>query len=211
VTADLRSTRDAWHRVAEHVLAAGQHSASGTIRLRVGPGGFRTTAGVAGRQLAVEGDRLVVEDGGDRRSIRLTTLREVAAFAGVEPGLRGSYSPATDADPDAPLGVEPAAAADLAAWYALGDTALRRFAPAVEPVLWPEHFDLAVAVEAVNYGCSPGDRYVAVPYLYVGPHEPPPRDDFWNQPFGAALPGNRVRGTADAVAFFAEGRARVPR
>ena len=26
-----------------------------------------------------------------------------------------------------------------------------------EPVLWPEHLDVAVAVDAVNYGGSPGD------------------------------------------------------
>ena len=209
MSADLRSTRDGWHRVAEHVLAAGQYAASRTIRLRVVPGGFRTTAGIAGRQLAVEGDRLVVEDGGARRGTPLTTLRNVAAFAGIEPGLRGSYSPVTDADPDTPLGVDPAAAADLAAWFALGDAALRRFAPGAEPVLWPEHLDVAITVDAVNYGCSPGDEYVAVPYLYVGPHATPAPDDFWNQPFGAALRHDRVRDVDAAVAFFAEGRART--
>jgi hypothetical protein len=209
VSAGLRATRDGWHRVAEHVLAAGQYAASGTIRLRVGPGGFRTTAGIAGRQLAVEGDRLVVEDGGARRSTPLTTIGDVAAFAAVEPGLNGSYSPATDADPGTPLAVDPAAAAELAAWFALGDAALRRFAPGAEPVLWPEHFDLAITLDAVNYGCSPGDRFVAVPYLYVGPHRPPPADDFWDQPFGAALPWDRVADVAAAVAFFSRGRART--
>jgi hypothetical protein len=211
VSADLGSTRTGWHRVAEHVLAAGQYAASGTIRLAVGPGGFRTTAGIGGRQLAVEGDRLVVDDGGLRRGTPLTTLREVARFAGVVPGLRGSYSPATDAALDSPLDVDPAAAADLAAWFAIGDAALRRFAPGMQPVLWPEHFDVAITVDAVNYGCSPGDDALDVPYLYVGPHEPPPRDDFWNQAFGAALPRDRVRGTASAIAFFEEGRARAGR
>ena len=211
MSAHLRGTREGWHRVAEHVLAAGQYSAAGTIRLRVVPGGFGTTAGVAGRQLAVEGDRLVVEDGGTRRGTPLTTLRDAAAFAGVEAGLRGSYSPATDADPDTPLDVDPAAAADLAAWFAVGDAALRRLAPDVEPVLWPEHFDVAITVDAVNYGCSPGDEYVAVPYLYVGPHEKPTPDAFWDQPFGAALPADRVAGVDDAVAFFEEGRARAGR
>ena len=211
MSADLGSTRSGWHRVAEHVLAAGQYAASGTIRLRVAPGGFRTTAGMGGRQLAVEGDRLVVEDGALRRGTPLTSLRDVAAFAGVAPGLRGSYSPATSADLDAPLDVDPEAAADLAAWLALGDAALRRFAPGVEPVLWPEHFDVAITVDAVNYGCSPGDEYVADPYLYVGPHRKPAPDGFWNQPFGAALPAKRVAGVDDAVAFFEEGRARANR
>jgi hypothetical protein len=205
VSLELRRTRDGWHRVAEHVLAAGQYAATGTIRLAVGPGGFRTTAGVGGRQLAVVGDRLVV----DGRSTPLTTLREVASFAGVEPGLRGSYSPATDPDPDAPLEVHPLGAIELATWFGIGDTALRRFAPGSEPVLWPEHFDVAITVDAVNYGCSPGDAFVDDPYLYVGPHLVPPRDGFWNQPFGAALPQVRVADAAAAVAFFEEGRARA--
>jgi hypothetical protein len=211
VSDDLRATRDSWHRVAEHVLAAAQYRASGTIRLAVGPGGFRTTVGVDGRQLAVMGGSLVVEDAGGRRSAPLTTLGEIAAFAGVTPGLHGSYSPATDPDPAAPLPVHPLGATELATWFALGDTALRRFAPDVEPVLWPEHFDVAVTVGAIGYGCSPGDGYVEDPYLYVGPRPVPRHDDFWNQPFGAALPQVRVPDVAAAVAFFEEGRARATR
>ena len=54
---DLVRTRDSWHRVAEHVLAAGQFGDAGTIRLRPYPGGFSTVVGVKGRQLAVFGDR----------------------------------------------------------------------------------------------------------------------------------------------------------
>ena len=205
----LAATRSAWHRVAEHVLAAGQIRAAGTIRLRARPGGFGTTVGIDGRHLGVEGDRLVVEDGDGRRTIRLTTLRAAADAAGVRLGLSGSYSPATDADPDTPLTVDPAAAVVLADWFALGDAALRRFAAGQQPVLWPEHFDLAVTVDAVNYGCSPGDGHVPVPYLYVGPHRlPPPPDPFWNAPFGAAVTAERIAGVDDAVAFFTAGRAR---
>ena len=209
---DLIATRAGWHRVAEHVLAAGQYTAAGTIRLRAAPGGFATVVGVDGRQLAVDGTDLVVLDGSGRRSTPLTTLGEVAAFAGVEPGLRGSYSPSTPADLDAPLRIDPAAARLLAGWFALGDTALRRFADGLDrpldPVLWPEHFDLGITVDAVNYGCSPGDDAIAEPYLYVGPHAgPPERSAFWNAPFGAALTADDVRDADDAVAFFARGRA----
>ncbi len=35
MTPALAAARDGWHRVAEHVLAAGQYEASGTIRLQV--------------------------------------------------------------------------------------------------------------------------------------------------------------------------------
>src|SRR6476619_5229943 len=107
----LVATRDSWHRVAEHVLAAGQFAASGTIRLRPVPGGFATTAGVDGRQLAVVGTSLVVTDGSARRTAPLTTVAELADVAGVRPGLAGSYPPATPAAPDAPLAADPAAAA----------------------------------------------------------------------------------------------------
>jgi hypothetical protein len=213
-TPALARTRDSWHRVAEHVLAAGQFAASGTIRLRPSPGGFATTAGVEGRQLAVVGLTLVVSDGGARRTAPFSTVGALAAFAGVQPGLSGSYSPATPPDPDAPLAGDAEAAELLAAWFTLGDAAMRRFAGGLgrpqEPVLWPEHLDLGIAVDEVNYGCSPGDATIGDPYLYVGPHAgPPTRDGFWNEPFGAARAADRIRGVDDAVDFFTQGRARA--
>lgn len=213
---DLARTRDGWHRVAEHVLAAGQFAAAGTIRLRPSPGGFSTVVGVDGRQLAVVGDRLVVLAGSGRRETRLTTVAAAADFAGVTPGLRGSYSPATPADPDAPLTVDSEAAAVLADWYALVDVALRRLTAGVgvgvtpEPVLWPEHLDLAVAMDAVNYGGCLGDDVIQAPYVYVGPHGGPPSDDlFWNAPFGAAVTFDRISTPDEAVDFFVQGRALI--
>jgi hypothetical protein len=106
--------------------------------------------------------------------------------------------------------VDPAAARRLADWFALADAALRRFAEEqgqpMEPVLWPEHFDLGVVLDRVNYGCSPGDVALPEPYLYVGPHEgPPSHHPFWNAPFGAMVAGFRIGGEADALAFYAQG------
>jgi hypothetical protein len=214
-TQRLTETRTSWHRVAEHVLAAGQFADAGTIRLRPVPGGIGTARGIAGRQLAIVGDELLVlGTDGSRRSEHLTTLRAAAAFAGVFPGLRGSYPPATSADPDADLPVDAAAARVLADWFALGDAALRRFAEVLgrdeDPVLWPEHLDLGITLDAVNYGCSPGDAAISEPYLYVGPHAgPPARDSFWNAPFGAAVTAGRIHGVDDAVDFFTQGRNRI--
>jgi|tagenome__1003787_1003787.scaffolds.fasta_scaffold20659247_2 hypothetical protein len=208
----LVETRASWHRVAEHVLAAAQFADAGTIRLRIWAGGIATVRGVAGRQLAIVGDALVVvEPDGGRRSAPLTTVGAAATFAGVTPGLRGTYPPATPDDPAAPLPVDAEAAQVLADWYALGDAALRRFAEVLgrpqDPVLWPEHLDLGIAVDEINYGCSPGDTTVGDPYLYVGPHDGPPvRDDFWNAPFGATVTADRIRRVADAVDFFGQGR-----
>src|SRR4051812_11497840 len=115
----LARTRESWHRLAEHVLGAGQFAAAGTIRLRPAPEGFQTAVGIDGRHVAVAGDRLVVLDADQRRSTPLTTVGAAAAFAGVIPGLTGSYPPVTSSDPDAPLTVDPEAARLLAAWYAL--------------------------------------------------------------------------------------------
>ncbi len=68
--------------------------------------------------------------------------------------------------------MDPAAAAELADWLARGDQALRALAPDVEPVLWPEHFDLGIQLDEVNYGISPGDAGHPRPYAYVGPWKP---------------------------------------
>ena len=213
---ELVRTRDCWHRVAEHVLAAGQFTAAGTIRLRPYPGGFSTVVGVDGRQLAVVGDRLVVLEGTERREAPLTTVGAAAEFAGVTPGLSGSYSPVTPADPNARLAVDTGTAHMLADWYALTDVALRRFTAdlgvAQEPVLWPEHLDVAVAVDAVNYGGCLGDDTIPEPYVYVGPHEgPPSTDPFWNAPFGAVVTFDRIHTADEAVGFFARGRALINR
>ena len=36
-------------------------------------------------------------------------------------------------------------------------------------MLWPEHFDVAVTDNEVNYGVSAGDDGHPLPYAYVGP------------------------------------------
>ena len=76
-----------------------------------------------------------------------------------------------------PLDVDPEAAAALADWYAFGDEVLRALGG--EPVLWPEHFDLAIVIGEANYGFSPGDEQHAEPYAYVGPFNPV-EGELWN-------------------------------
>ncbi len=204
------------HRVAEHVLAAAQFRACGTIRLRYTPGGFETVRELPGGiRLAVVGDRLLVRSAAGTRTTQLTTLRAAGDFAGIEPGLpAGTYSPATPFVPDDDLSIDGAEAAAVADWLGLADAALRRFAGDVgadtSPVLWPEHFDLGIVVGDVNYGASLGDSEITAPYLYVGPHVPPARDGgFWNASFGAARRREDVDGVTAAVAFFRAGRDRL--
>jgi hypothetical protein len=215
----LVATRSAWHRVAEHVLAAARYAATGRIGLRPSPGGVRTPPfGPTGRVVAIDGTDLVVTDDGASRRAPLTTLREAGRLADVVPGAPAQvYTPATPLDLDAPLAVDPEAAAVLAAWFALGEQALAAFSAGIaedapgEAQLWPEHFDLAITAAAVNYGASPGDADRPQPYLYVGPHETPADDGsgFWNAPFGAARDIGQVASVDDAVAFFRAGRDRL--
>jgi hypothetical protein len=163
----LTATRRSLHAVAEQLLAGPQHRAEGTIRLRVTPGGFGQVAG----PWRVEGGELV---GPDLRVPLTGTIADVAKAAGVEPGAPTNYSDHADLAEDAPLSVDPTAAAAVAEWFARGDAGLRAFAPDEQPVLWPEHFDLGIAVDEVNYGISPGDAGHATPYAYVGPWRWPP-------------------------------------
>ena len=214
---ELTATRDGLHQVAEHVLAAAQFAQTGDIRLAYTPGGFTTYAELRDqRRVMVIADKLVVVDPVGRRSAPLRTVRQAADFLGIAAGLPPSaYSPATPLQPDARLAIDPATATTLAQWYGLADAALRAFteelgAGVARPTLWPEHFDLGITIDSVNYGASPGDQHVSEPYLYVGPHGgPPSRDDFWNAEFGAVVTIADVRSADDAVTFFRRGRSRV--
>jgi hypothetical protein len=198
-TTALAATRRSLHGIAELVLAGPQHRASGTIRLRVTPGGF----GGAVSDLRVEGTELVTPTG---RVPLAGTCRELAAAAGVEVGApQGVYGDTTGVDPDEPLVLDPAAVSLVEMWFGLGDAALRAFAPDVEPVLWPEHFDLAIALDEVNYGVTPGDAGQPEPYAYVGPWNQR-TGEFWNASFGAVRTADAIPDAPALTAFFAEGR-----
>jgi hypothetical protein len=126
------------------------------------------------------------------------------------------YRPVTPLVLDAPLRIDRAAAMRLAEWYQLVARALDALCRELadeRPVpvqLWPEHFDLATTIAGVNYGGSPGDGGHPLPYLYVGPQQPPAvGGGFWNEPFGASRPASGVADERDALAFFLDGRRRL--
>lgn len=194
------TTRRSLHGVAELLIAGPQHRAHGTIRLRVTPGGF---GGVAA-PVRVEGAELVWDGG---RAPLTGSYRALAAVAGIaDPGAPDSYTDTSGVGLDEDIAVDAAAAAGIAGWFARGDAGLRAFAPDVEPVLWPEHFDLAITLDEVNYGLSPGDGGHAAPYAYVGPWTPR-EGGFWNVSFGALRPAPELPDAGAVAAFFAEGRA----
>ncbi len=194
----LASTRRALHGVAELVLAGPQHAAYGTIRLRVLPGGF---GGVA-LPLGIHGPDLVWDGG---RTPLGGTCRELATAAGLTARVPGAYGDGSGVDLDEPLSFDNQALAVLLEWFERSDTALRAFATGVEPVLWPEHFDVGITVDEVNYGASPGDEGHPLPYAYVGPWTAR-TGTFWNAPFGALRAADRLPDALAVAAFFQEGR-----
>ncbi len=200
-TADLVRTRRALHAVAEFVLAGPQYAASGTIRLKVTPGGFGTCAAP---DLRVEGTDLVV---GRARFPLTATCAELAAAVDVEArDLRDVYADGPDHPLDDPVSVDPEAVAVIAEAFGRGDAALRALAPDEDPVLWPEHFDLGITLDEVNFGVSPGDGHLDVPYAYVGPWTPR-EGDFWNEAFGAARPLTELPDVTTLIQFFEQGAA----
>ncbi len=217
--ATLVTTRRALHQVAEHVVSAARKRASGQIGLRPLPGGFGTPPDEVGRVIAVDGVDLVVTGADEERRAPLTTVRAAAEVCGIEPGFPWTKTPpATALEPDRPLTVDVAAAALLANWFELGAAAMTALATELadegptDAQIYPEHFDLGMTVGQVNYGASPGDDAIPVPYLYVGPHDGPPAgDDYWNAPFGAARTHQEIRSVAGALDFFREGHRRLSR
>lgn len=202
--ARLAATRRSWHGVAELVMAGPQYRRSGSIKLRVLPGGFGT---VAEPDLRVDGAELVA---GDRRHLLAgVTYAGLAAAAGLDAGAPADvYHDGSGLLPADQADADPAAARYLAACFASGDAALRLFAPGGEPVLWPEHFDVAIDLDEVTYGVSLGDAEIAGPYAYVAPWTRP-SGRFWNASFGAAHQLGQLPRAAAIGEFFQAGRSAV--
>ncbi|RNL79005.1 hypothetical protein [Nocardioides marmorisolisilvae] len=197
--ADLTTTRRSLHAVAELLLAGPQHGEHGTIKLAARPGGFGTVrepfVSVAGNRLRADGVEVPLDG---------RTILEVGAEAGVTPRpLTAVYTDGCGLDEHHRLQIDAACAAEIHEGFRRGEEALAAFAPEHERVLWPEHFDLGITVAEVNYGVSPGDGFLEVPYAYVGPWSlEGVAGDFWNAPFGAALPLSEID---DLAYFFTQG------
>jgi hypothetical protein len=195
----LVATRRALQGVAELVVAGPQFRTQGSIELRVRPGGF------GGHLSSVRVDgRDLVWDGG--RTPLAGTCRELAAASGQHVSdLADVYPDGSGVDPDEALTVDAEALDRLLGWFVRADAGLRAFAPDVEPILWPEHFDVGFAVDEVNYGGSPGDATHTGPYAYVSPWATR-EGEFWNAPFGALRDADDLTDVDAVVTFFEAGR-----
>lgn len=204
--ADLKTlidTRRSLHGIAECLLAGPEHRASGEIALQVRRDGFATTAGpelgFADGALFAGGNR-VPADG---------TFGELAERLGVRFGAPEiGYADGSNVVAGDHVTLDPPSSRLLTDWFALGDSALRIFAPDQAPVLWPEHFDVAVLVADHSFGCSPGDEYYQRPYAYVSA---PDNDGsaFFNAGFGALRDADEVATVEALVAFWREALRRL--
>ncbi len=196
---ELSRARRALHAAAELLIAGPQYAATGDIRLKATGDGFSGWVS----PVKVSGNELITTDGRFALRGRLT---DVARSAGISPrSLRDVYAGGPDFTDDEPAEVGRSAAVVLLTSFVHGDAALRGFAPDEEPVLWPEHFDIGITVDEINYGVSPGDTGIEEPYAYVGPWRVPV-GRFWNQPFGAARLLTELPTPERIVDFFFAGR-----
>jgi hypothetical protein len=200
---EFERTRRSLHGLAELVLAGPQYAECQDIRLRSTAGGFGT---VGEPDIRIDGVELVA--GGSRHRLE-GTIAQIAERAGLTPReLSDVYGDGSGVGLDHEVSVDPGAAAEIASAYARGEAALRALSSDEEPVLWPEHFDIGISVDEVNYGVSPGDAHVAEPYAYVGPWTQR-SGPFWNMPFGAVRPMRELPEAVDVEAFFREGSQRA--
>jgi hypothetical protein len=196
-------TRRQLRGVAESLIAGPQYRSSGTIRLAVRPDGFAAVTipvAVHGTDLVLPNDAMPLEG----------PMSSIADAAGIVAGPpEGAYTIVDPLPPDIDLRLNGEAAQWVHRSHYAGGYALKRFLPDCHPVLWPEHFDVAVTEDEVNYGVSAGDDEHPMPYAYVGPPTVP-TGSFWNAPFGAVDPldhATDVDGlTGRIVEFFERGR-----
>lgn len=198
----LATTRSRLHGIAEGLLAGPQRRAGGGLALRITPGGFATTGEPA---LRLDGAELVI---GERLRVAVAgTFSDVAEAVGVEFGApAGEYPDGSDEGLSDDAALDPASARLIEDWFLLADAALRVMAPEVTPILWPEHFDVAILVDDTSYGASPGDAFHATPYAYVS-SSAHGGSEFWNAPFGAVRDYTAMRTVDDLVAFWRTGQA----
>jgi len=209
-------TREALHRLAEHVVSPTMQRANGEIALRFSRGGFATKFFGNDVSLRVEADLLHMQVAERVQSQEITSLAEAAGFVGFD------LTRFDAAAAEEPLAIEAAASRYLGDVYGFAFSVLeelRARSRELEPSLvnlWPQHFDVAVELGSDHrglraaYGVSPGDAAHPEPYAYVAPWTARPVGELWNaQGFaGAEFTLAELQSADDqraaALDFFAE-------
>jgi hypothetical protein len=203
----LAATRQRLHGIGECLMAGPQRRAGGRFTLRVTPGGFATTGSPA---LRLEGNDFLVDE--SRRVPVAGTFSSLADALGVDFGPPpDAYPDGSEANASDEVSLDGPSAALIQYWYLAADAALRVMAPRETPILWPEHFDVAILLNETSYGASPGDGFHAMPYAYVSSSvmnsSNQSGSEFWNAPFGAIRSCQEVRGLEDLVSFWRAAQA----
>ena len=199
--AAVAATRRRLHGIGECLMAGPQRRAGGRFTLRVTPGGFATTGAPA---LRLDGTEIVVDE--SRRVPVAGTFSELADALGVDFGPPpDAYPDGSNASPGDDTALDGVSARLIQDWYLRADAALRVMAPRQTPILWPEHFDVAILLDETSYGASPGDAAYPAPYAYVS-NSDHDASDFWNAPFGAVRDHEQMRSVDDLVSFWTAAR-----
>jgi hypothetical protein len=202
----LVTTRRALHALAARVIAPLRVQATGNeIALRPRPGGFGTPELPEGGWVGTDGTDLVrVDAEGARETAPITSLLDAADFVGLDD--------AASALTDERLEVHAGAAQILAEAWASGAEALIAFGGEdATPILWPEHFDIAIESGQATYGVSPGDDDHPEPYAYISLWTPPPGletgpSTFWNAVGFTGAERPWTNDPDELAAFFRAGR-----
>jgi hypothetical protein len=131
-------------------------------------------------------------------------VHDVADAAGIDPGPPdGVYEIVDPLPADTALHIDARAVDWIYRCHYAGGHAIKSVFPYAHPVLWPEHFDVAVTEHEVNYGVSAGDDYHPTPYAYVAPWRQR-TGPFWGAPFGAVYPLNPAHDVDALVSRIAD-------
>ena len=220
------STVNALGQLAFFVIAPARFEAQGKLGLRYTSGGFGTPFYGNERQIRLEGQYLVVQDGDMTQGEEVTTLRQAARQVGID--YQGKWGPdwhdaPAPTDPDTPLPIDSGAARICSDILGFGFSVLEQIRiearEAEKPSrvqLWPEHFDAAVEIgvdddgRRAGFGASPGYPAHPEPFVYVSPWAKDWLDDpYWNADFGSILNYDELLAADDqreaALAFLRRG------
>jgi len=191
-------------QLAFFVMAPARFAVQGKLGLRYTHGGFGTPFYGNDRQVRIDGDFLVVQEGAIATGEKVTTLRRAGRQVGIDYLEKWGpdwHDPPAPADPDTPLTVDSRAARICSDILGFGFSVLeqirieaRNDEKPSRVQLWPEHFDTAleIGVEAAGrragFGASPGYQAHPEPFVYVSPWAKDWLDDpYWNADFGGSI------------------------
>jgi hypothetical protein len=140
------TTRHSLHGLAELVLAGPRYATGGSMRLRADVDGIRTwddpPVRLSRGELVAGATRLPLDG--------LTYAAAAAAIELTAHPLDDVYHDGPHVTPDEVITMDPADVQVVEVALGRGDAALRGFSPSTEPILWPEHFDVAITLDEVN-------------------------------------------------------------